>query len=59
MDSKLQEKLNRIADLENEGYSQELIEAVEDAIENPEAEGDMKFKTMEDFWKWFNSEENK
>lgn len=52
MDLKLQEKLNRIADLENEGYSPSMIEAIEYAIENPHAEDDMRFSTIEEYWEW-------
>ena len=58
MDSKLQEKLNRIADLENEGYSQDIIEAVEEFIENPEAKSQI-FHTVDEMWKSLNSEDNK
>ena len=56
MDSKLQEKLNRIADLENEGYSQDIIEAVEEFIDNPEKETHT-FKTVEEMWAFLNSED--
>ena len=58
MDSKLQEKLNRIADLENEGYSQDIIEAVEEFIENPEAKSSI-FHTVDEMWESLNSEDNK
>ena len=58
MDSKLQEKLNRIADLENEGYSQDIIEAVEEFIENPEAKSQI-FHSVDEMWKSLNSEDNK
>ena len=58
MDSKLQEKLNRIADLENEGYSQDIIEAVEEFIENPEAKSQI-FHTVDEMWKSLNSEDDK
>lgn len=34
MDSKLQEKLERVSFLESEGYSEDVIEALEDFIEN-------------------------
>ena len=34
MDSKLQEKLERVSFLESEGYSEDIIEALEDFIEN-------------------------
>lgn len=56
MDSKLQEKLNRIADLENEGYSQDIIEAVEEFIDNPEKETHT-FKTVDEMWSFLNSED--
>ena len=56
MDSKLQEKLNRIADLENEGYSQDIIEAVEEFIDNPEKETHT-FKTVDEMWAFLNSED--
>ena len=56
MDSKLQEKLNRIADLENEGYSQDIIEAVEEFIDNPEKEKHT-FKTVDEMWSFLNSED--
>ena len=55
MDPKLQEKLNRIADLENEGYSQDIIEAVEEFIENPEKETHT-FETVDEMWAFLNSE---
>ena len=58
MDSKLQEKLNRIADLENEGYSQDIIEAVEEFIENPEAKSQI-FHTVDEMWESLNSEDDK
>lgn len=58
MDSKLQEKLNRIADLENEGYSQDIIEAVEEFIENPEAKSPI-FQTVDEMWECLNSDDNK
>ena len=58
MDSKLQEKLNRIADLENEGYSQDIIEAVEEFIENPEAKSAI-FHTVDEMWESLNSEDDK
>lgn len=34
MDSKLQEKLERVSFLESQGYSEDIIEALEDFIEN-------------------------
>lgn len=52
MDLKLQEKLNRIADLEREGYSLSMIASIEYAIENPNAEDDMRFSTIEEYWEW-------
>ena len=58
MDSKLQEKLNRIADLENEGYSQDMIEDVEEFIENPEDKSPI-FHTVDEMWESLNSEDDK
>lgn len=50
MDSKLQEKLERISYLESEGYSQDVIEAIEDFIEHPDQEMN-SCDTVEEMWK--------
>ena len=58
MDSKLQEKLNRIADLENEGYSQDIIEAAQELIANPPAKSPI-FHTVDEMWESLTSEDDK
>lgn len=58
MERNLNERLVMIADLEERGYSQELIEGIVDYCENPDQEG-MRFSSMEEYWKWFNEEYNK
>lgn len=50
MDSELQEKLERISYLESEGYSQDVIEAIEDFIEHPDQEMN-SCNTTDEMWK--------
>ena len=45
-------------ELRSEGFTDSLISAVLDVIENPHNEDDIKFQTMTDFWKWFNENED-
>lgn len=55
MDSELQEKLERISYLESEGYSQDVIEAIEDFIEHPDQDVHT-FGTLEEMWEWLHED---
>lgn len=55
MNSKVEEKLERISYLESEGYSQDVIEAIEDFIEHPD-EDVHTFNTLEEMWEWLHED---
>lgn len=55
MDGETQEKLERISYLENEGYSQDVIDAIEDFIEHPDQEMH-SCNTIEEMWKVIHEE---
>ena len=57
MERKLNERLAMIADLEERGYSQDMIEDIIDYCENPNQ--DMhSFSTMEEALEWLNSDDD-
>ena len=55
MDDKTQEKLERISYLKSEGYSQDVIDAIEDFIEHPDQDVHT-FDTLDEMWEWLHSD---
>lgn len=57
MERELNERLAMIADLEERGYSQEMIEDIIDYCENPDQ--DMhSFSSLDALWEWLDKDED-
>ena len=56
MERKLNERLAMIADLEERGYSQDMIEAIVDCIEVSDKDKH-SFSSLDALWEWLDKEE--
>lgn len=57
MEHKLNERLAMIADLEERGYSQDMIESVVDYNEVPDKDKH-SFSSLDALWEWLDEEED-
>ena len=57
MERNLNERLAMIADLEERGYSQDMIEAVVDYNEVPDKDKH-SFSSLDALWEWLDEEED-